>query len=146
MPRKRVPKAQRETPEARALRLAVVEELRVPLSPPMSLKQSLKDAKRDARFRSRAEARGGDAAAYLAAFEREHRKEAAKERPADVDPYEAHRASARRAAEKPKADAPTPPAPVDEVAKARKKRTPKRERAGFAGYIDPRLYDYDDWD
>jgi hypothetical protein len=140
MPRKRTPAALRETPEARALRAAVLEELRTPLGP-----ERPKTARKARKWAARVIERGGDLPAALAELDREG---LLHPEPVAADAYPAHReAAARIVAPGAVRPAPAPKAePVtDELAEKRKAR--RTRPAGLAGYV--RVTDdddFDDWD
>ncbi|WP_404435232.1 hypothetical protein LG322_08715 [Microbacterium aerolatum] len=148
MPIKRTPRAQRETPAARALRAAVADELdammrRIPDDPAETEAQRRKGEKRARKFAARVMRDGLDAAMEWEASKRP--SEPARTR---IDAYAAHRqtvtaqdaaASATRVA--PAAEEATT---AEDAAEPQAPR--RRRRAGVVRYIDPRLIDADDWE
>lgn len=174
MPLKRTPRTMRETPAARALRAAVAEEMeammaRIPPGPKGSAKKAARAAARTlGKGRSKWDRetpswRSKQAAKILAELRRYDksatlppdggrdlyaiRKLHVAPAPAPVDYYVQHHAahSATEAAAPAKLSPDAEKAvPADELAERRKKR--RGPRAGHAGFIDPRLFDSDDWD
>lgn len=143
MPRRRVTLTERETPAARALRRDVAEELDEPLAP-LTEKTAAKVARRARNFVDRVMAGGGDRAALDAVMAEDR----AKRKPlVMIDGYAAHHASALRTVAAAKATRPAPAASTspatDDTFGPRKPR--RRLRAGVT-YVDPRLFDTDEWD
>lgn len=144
MPLKRTPRIQRETREARALRAAVIEATDEMLArmPAPTVRERRKDAKRAARFAARVERDGLDVAMNW---------QISKLRPAArpvADAYVVHHEMAVRAAVVSEAvraaHTPEEAPAVAEPPTAKKRRTPRP--TGFAGYIDPSLFDADEWE
>lgn len=173
MPLKRTPRTMRETAASRALRAAVAEAeadmmARIPRVTKPTAKKTARAVERTlAKARAKWDAatpewRAKRAAKILAEL---RRYESGAALPADggrdlyairklhrapvsaPDLYEGHRAPVALApitVDETPAPAPGAAAVIDELAERRKTR--KRPRAGRAGYIDPRLFDADDWE
>ncbi|GMM94840.1 hypothetical protein [Microbacterium sp. MTN4-26] len=141
MPRKRTPRALRETPEARALRAAVHDELQAPLAP-LSEKAEAKRARKAKKWVARVIERGGDLSAAMKELDREGLLAA----PIAGDLYAGHRpavkaetatAAAERVAAAPRT---APDGERDDTKrKARRRRPP-----GLIGYLP--ITDDDDWE
>jgi hypothetical protein len=153
MPLKRTPRIARETPAARALRAAVADASSATLARlgEPTAKEKRKTKRLAERFSERVDRDGlGEAIEWAA--KKLGDTAAPKGR---VDHYAVNLAAAARLRPAAREEAPTAeavrPAPAledapaaDESPEPRKRR--RRRPAGHAGYIDPRLFDADDWE